>query len=38
MDQQNKKYQLVEIQDDRIVLMESGVSDNDFEKRIIIDL
>ena len=38
MDQQNKKYQIVEIQDYRIVLMESNASDNDFEKRIIIDL
>jgi|GEM_PF-3540867 len=35
---ENKKYQVVEIQDDRIVLMEVGAADMDFEKRKIIDL
>jgi hypothetical protein len=34
----NKKYQIVEIQDDRLVLMEVGAADTDFEKRKIIDL
>jgi len=34
----DKKYQVVEIQDDRIVLMEVGASDTDFTKRKIIDL
>ena len=35
---ENKKYQVVEIQDDRMVLMEVGASDTDFSKRKIIDL
>jgi len=34
----DKKYQIVEIQDDRIVLMEVGAADTDFAKRKIIDL
>ena len=33
-----KRYQIVEIQDDRIILMEVGAFDTDFEKRKIIDL
>jgi len=34
----DKKYQVVEIQDSRMVLMEVGASDTDFTKRKIIDL
>jgi len=35
---ENEKYQIVEIQDDRIVLMEVGAHDMDFEKRKIVYL
>jgi len=35
---EGKKYQIVEIQDERIVLMEIDAADRDFEKRKIIDL
>jgi hypothetical protein len=34
----HKRYQIVEIQDDRMVLMEVDASDTDFAKRKIIDL
>lgn len=34
----NKKYQVVERQEERIVLMEVGAADNDFQKRKIIEL
>lgn len=33
----NKKYQIVERQDNRIVLMETDAADSDFEKRVIIE-
>jgi hypothetical protein len=36
--QKRKKYQVVEIQDDRVVLMEVGAWETDFTKRKIIDL
>ncbi|GKS67559.1 hypothetical protein YTPLAS73_11060 [Nitrosarchaeum sp.] len=34
----SKRYQIVEIQDDRMVLMEIDAYDTDFAKRKIIDL